>query len=321
MIDLGYALSSEESGPLALVEQAVTAEQIGFSTALISDHFHPWLDVQGNSPVVWSVVGAIAARTTTLQIGTGVTCPTMRVHPAIVAQAAATSALLLPDGRFFLGVGTGENLNEHVLGDRWPSPQERLEMLEEAVFVIRELWEGELVSHRGAHYTVDRARLYSVPDAAPALAVAAARPDAAKLAGRIGDALITTSPDAELVEAFSGAAGEEKPCYGQLTVCVAESEEKAVEIALKAWPNAAVPGALGQELALPGHFEQASSAVTREQIASAVVCGPDPDRHRQAIAEFEAAGFDRVYVHPVGPDKAPFFELYGSEIVARSGVA
>jgi G6PDH family F420-dependent oxidoreductase len=319
MIELGYALSSEEHGPSDLVRYASGAERAGFSFALVSDHFHPWTDRQGESPFVWSVLGAIAEATGTLRLGTGVTCPTIRIHPAVIAQAAATTALLMP-GRFFLGVGTGENLNEHVLGDRWPSYEERAEMLAEAVAIIRELWEGGLVSHRGRHYTVDRARLYSVPDEPPPIAVAAAGENAAELAGRIGDALIATAPDAGLVEEFEGAGGSGKPRYGQLTVCWAEDEDDAVRTAHEWWPNAALPGDLGQELALPRHFNQATSALTPEQVAEAVVCGPDPDRHREAIDEFERAGFDHVYVHQVGPDQDGFLGFYEREILARAAV-
>src|SRR6185369_16674552 len=217
VVELRYALSSEELGPVELVENAIAAEHAGFRFALVSDHFHPWLDVQGESPFVWSTIGAISQATESLAIGTGVTCPMMRTHPAVIAHAAATSAALMP-GRFFLGVGTGENLNEHVLGDRWPGHEERLEMLEEAISVIRELWEGGLVTHRGRHYTVDRARLYSLPDELPPIAVAAGGPRAAELAGRIGDALISTAPDPDLVSVFERAGGAGKPRYGQLTV-------------------------------------------------------------------------------------------------------
>src|SRR3954464_4966835 len=163
MVQIGYALSSEEHQPADLVRHARLAEELGFPFALISDHYHPWIDRQGHAPFVWGVIGAIAQATQRLRLGTAVTCPTMRLHPAIIAQAAATVALLMP-GRFFLGVGTGENLNEHVLGLRWPNPEERLEMLEEAVELIRELWQGELTTRRGKHYTVSQARLYSVPD-------------------------------------------------------------------------------------------------------------------------------------------------------------
>src|SRR3989440_208261 len=161
-LSLGYKLSSEEQSPLDLVRQAQMAEDTGFEFALISDHYHPWTDRQGQSPFVWSVLGAIAQATRRLVVGTAVTCPTVRIHPAIVAQAAATTAALMP-GRFFLGVGSGENLNEHILGDRWPPTDVRLEMLEEAVGVIRELWKGEVTNHHGAHYTVENARIYTLP--------------------------------------------------------------------------------------------------------------------------------------------------------------
>src|SRR3954465_13378228 len=161
MAELGYALSSEEHRPNDLVRAAQRAEEVGFTFALISDHFHPWVDAQGQSPFVWSVLGGIAHATQRLRVGTGVPCPLVRVHPAIIAQATATVAAMMP-GRFFLGVGSGENLNEHILGDRWPLPDERLEMLEEAVEVIRLLWQGGEQTHRGRHYTVDHARVYTL---------------------------------------------------------------------------------------------------------------------------------------------------------------
>jgi G6PDH family F420-dependent oxidoreductase len=319
MVELGYALSSEEHRPRDLVRHAAAAEEAGFTFALISDHFHPWTDTQGQSPFVWSVIGAIAEATETLRVGTGVTCPTMRIHPAIVAQAAATSALLMPD-RFFLGVGTGENLNEHVLGLRWPNPEERLEMLTEAIEVMRQLWTGELVTHRGRHYTVSQARLYSVPDEPPSVAIAAAADQAAELAGRIGDAFITTSPDADLIGTFEHAGGEGKPRYGQLTVCWAETEQEAIATAHEWWPNAALKGDLAQELPLPRHFEQAAETLTREQVAEVIVCGPDPEKHRKAIAKYEDAGFDHVYVHQVGPDQDGFLRFYEQEILAGAHV-
>src|SRR5919197_3799469 len=183
---LGYALSSEEHPPNELVRYAGAAEEAGFGFALISDHFHPWIDKQGNSPFVWSVIGAIAHATQRLELGTGVTCPLMRIHPAIVAQAAATAAAMMP-GRFFLGVGTGENLNEHILGHHWPPADERREMLEEAVEGIRLLWQGGQQNFRGAHYTVENARLYTLPNQPPPIMVAGAGPESAELAGRIGD--------------------------------------------------------------------------------------------------------------------------------------
>ncbi|MBV8081131.1 MAG: TIGR03557 family F420-dependent LLM class oxidoreductase [Actinobacteria bacterium] len=313
MIELGYALSSEEHPPVEIVKLARAAEDAGFSFALISDHFHPWTDRQGESGFVWSMIGAIAHATERLRLGTGVTCPTMRVHPAIVAQAAATCASLMP-GRFFLGVGTGEALNEHIFADHWPSPQERLAMLEEAVGLIRELWGGDLVSHDGKHYVVDRARIYSLPNELPPIYVAAAAPDAAELAGRIGDGLVSTSPEREIVQTFESAGGG-GPRYGQLTVCYAESEDEAVQTALEWWPNAALKGPLGQELALPSMFEASAEMVDEEAIADAVVCGPDADLHRKKIREFEDAGFDHVYIHQVGLDQDGFMRFYAEEIL------
>jgi coenzyme F420-dependent glucose-6-phosphate dehydrogenase len=312
-VNIGYALSSEEHRPLDLVGHARRAEEAGFPYALISDHFHPWVDSQGQSPFVWTVIGGIALETETLRLGTGVTCPTIRIHPAIVAQAAATSAAMLP-GRFFFGVGTGENLNEHILGDRWPSADERLAMLEEAVTLMRELWKGELTSFEGDHYFVSDARIYTLPDEPIELAVAAGEPNAAELAGRIGDALVSTAPKSELVEAYLGAGGK-GPRYGQLTVCFAESEDAARKTAVEIWPNAGLEGPLSQELALPSHFEEASAMVGEEKIAEVVVCGADPDRHLDAIRMFADAGFDHVYVHQVGPDQDGFIDFYEREVL------
>lgn len=328
-IELGYALSSEEHPPLDLVRYAQMAEQTGFGHALISDHFHPWTDRQGQSSFVWSVLGAIATSTSHLTVGTGVTCPTIRTHPAIIAQAAATVAMMMP-GRFFLGVGAGENLNEHILGDKWPASDERREMLSEAIEVIRELWEGGQVSHRGPHYTVENATLYSRPDTPPPLMVAASGEAAARLAGSHGDGLISTAPDATLVEAFLGARASsgsrrggpisESPSrYGQLTVCWAAEEADARRTALEWWPNSALHGELSVELPLPAHFEQATADVTEDHIAESVVCGPDPQRHLDAIGAFADAGFDHVYVHQVGPDQEGFMRFYAEHILPRSG--
>jgi coenzyme F420-dependent glucose-6-phosphate dehydrogenase len=313
-MEIGYALSAEEHEPLALVDHAVRAEAAGMQFALISDHYHPWIDSQGHSPFVWGVLGAIAARTTRLRVGTGVTCPIIRIHPAIVAQAAATAAALMP-GRFFLGVGTGENLNEHVLGDRWPPTETRRAMLAEAVEVMRRLWQGALTTHHGEHFTVENARLYTLPEEPIEVMVAAGGAESASLAGEIGDGLIATSPHPKLVQAFDAAGGRsDAPRFGQLTVCVAKTDEEAVRTALEWWPNAALLGPLGQELPLPRHFEEASQMVSESDIAEAIVCGPDPRRHVAAIEEFVEAGYTHVYIHQVGPDQEALFRLYQSEI-------
>jgi len=314
MAAIGYTLSAEEQRPEALVELAERAEQVGFAFAGISDHFHPWIDKQGNSPFVWGVLGAISQRTERIELLTGVTCPTFRVHPAVVAQAAATAASLLP-GRFSLGVGSGENLNEHVLGDRWPPVRERQARLEEAIEIIRRLWEGELTSHRGEYYRVENARIYSLPEEPPPILVAVAGNRSVDLAARAGDGLVGTAPKAESVERFRENGGEGKPTYGQLHVCWAESEEEAVRTALEWWPNAAVSGSHFLELPLPAHFEEAAELVEEEDIAESVVCGPDPERHLAAIREFVDAGYDHVYVHQIGSDQEGFFDFYERSVL------
>jgi G6PDH family F420-dependent oxidoreductase len=315
-MQLGYALSSEEHAPNDLVRNARLAEEAGFDFALISDHFHPWIDQQGHSPFVWSVIGGIAQATERLRLGTGVTCPTIRTHPAIIAHAAATVAAMLP-GRFFLGVGTGENLNEHILGDRWPPVDVRQEMLDEAVDVIRLLWQGGEKSFYGSYYMVENARLYTLPDEPPPIYVAASGPSSGALAGLIGDGLITTSPSESVAEAFRLGGGAGKPMYGQATVCWAKTEPEARRTAFKWWPNAAIKGELSAELPLPAHFEQAAKMVTEDDVAEAMVCGPDVDRHLEQISKYVEAGYEYVYIHQVGPDQAGFMRFYQQEVMPR----
>jgi coenzyme F420-dependent glucose-6-phosphate dehydrogenase len=311
---IGYTLSSEENSAGELVAQAARAEEIGFTFAVISDHFHPWVDRQGESPFVWGVLGALSRATERLRLVTGVTCPTTRIHPAIVAQAAATTASLLP-GRFSLGVGSGENLNEHILGDRWPPVAERQERLAEAIEVIRLLWEGGLKSHRGEHYRVENARIYSLPEEPPPILVAVAGQQSTDLASEHGDGLVGTSPVAETIERFRAKGGAGKPTYGQLHVCWAASEEEARRTALEWWPNGAVSGSHFLELPLPAHFEEAAELVDEDDIAASVVCGPDPQRHLEAIEEYVEAGYDHVYVHQIGPDQEGFFDFYSREVL------
>lgn len=318
MAAIGYTLSSEEHDSAALVAQAVRAEEVGFSFASISDHFHPWIDRQGQSPFVWGVLGAISQRTERLRVITGVTCPTTRIHPAIVAHAAATAATLLP-GRFSLGLGSGENLNEHIFGDRWPPVPQRQERLEEAIEVIRLLWRGGLCSHRGHHYTVENARLYTLPEQPPPILVAVAGERSTDLAARAADGLVGTAPVAETVARFRAGGGAGKPTYGQVHVCWAESEAEAKRTALEWWPNAALVGSHFLELPLPRHFEEAAAMVDEDDVAESVVCDPDPQRHLDAIAEYVDAGYDHVYVHQVGPDQAGFFDFYEREVLPRLG--
>jgi len=312
-VELGYTLSSEEHGPNELVRNARAAEKAGFGFAMVSDHFHPWVEEQGQSPFVWSVIGGIAHATERLRVGTAVTCPTIRIHPAIVAQAAATSAVMM-DGRFFLGLGSGEELNEHVVGARWPGPAERLAMLEEAIEILRLLWQGGYQSYYGKHYTVDRARIFTLPDEPPQIAVAASRKKAAQLAGRLGNALVGVAPDEKVVQHFESAGGTGAR-YGQVHVCYGESEDEARKLAHRLWPNAAMGGALGQELATTSHYEAVAELVSEDDIAETVVCGPDPERHLEPIRAFEQAGFDHVFVHQIGPDQDSFLRFYAEKIL------
>lgn len=316
--EIGYALSSEEHDPRHLVRWAQRAEEAGFGFALVSDHYHPWIDQQGQSPFVWCVIGAIAQATSRLRLGTGVTCPLLRLHPAIVAQAAATAAVMMPE-RFFLGVGSGENLNEHVIGEGWPEPDVRHEMLEEAIEVLRLLWQGGEQSHRGMYFIVDQARLYTLPPDPPPLLVAAGSERAATLAGLAGDGMIGTTPDAELVGAFARAGGRQKPRYGQVTVCHAGSEAEARRIAHRWWPNTALAGNLNWEVKTPGLFEHAVKHVREEDVAESITCGPDPRRHAEAIQAYLDAGYDHVYVHQVGPDQEGFFRFYQERVLPEFG--
>ncbi|ASQ97690.1 TIGR03557 family F420-dependent LLM class oxidoreductase [Streptomyces sp. 11-1-2] len=318
MTEYGYFLAAEEHGPADLVEQARMAEQAGFSALWISDHYHPWNDAQGQSPFVWSVIGALA-QATSLPVQTAVTCPIIRIHPAIVAQAAATGSVLL-EGRFRLGVGSGEALNEHVLGDRWPPAPIRLEMLEEAVMLMRQLFEGRRVTHHGKHYTVENARLYTVPEEPVPIDIAAFGSAAAALAGRVGDGFITTVPDAELVARFrrgSGAGGNSKPVRGGVKVCYGPDADEALRTAHRLWPTEALPGGVLSTLTTPGQFEQAARLVTPERLAEKVVCGDDVEAHIGALNAYADAGFDTVYVHQIGPDQRGFFDFYRTKVLPQ----
>jgi G6PDH family F420-dependent oxidoreductase len=316
MAEIGYFLSSEEHGPDALVRQAQQAEQAGFRSVWISDHYHPWNDRQGHSPFVWSVIGGIAA-TTRLRVTTAVTCPTVRIHPAILAQAAATAALMLP-GRFLFGVGSGENLNEHVLGARWPRVEVRLEMLEEAVEVMRKLWQGTLTSHDGRFYQVENARIYSLPDEPPPVLMSALGEKSVSLAARIADGLVSTQPDRQSLERYA-AEGGKGPRQGGLKVCWGRDEQAARKTAFELWPNNLLPGQLSQELALPSHFDQATQLVTEDEVAELIPCGPDPERHLASIRQYLDAGFDEVYVSQIGDDQPGFFDFWRRELAPRLG--
>jgi coenzyme F420-dependent glucose-6-phosphate dehydrogenase len=311
MTSFGLTLSSEEHPPRRLVEIGELAERHGFDFVSISDHFHPWVDSQGHSPFVWAVLGALAERTSQIEVGVGVTCPIMRIHPVVLAQAAATTGQLL-DGRFTWGVGTGEALNEHITGERWPIAPDRIAMLAEAIDVIRQLWTGEEVTFRGDHFTVENARIYDPPTSEIPIVVSAFGPAAAKMAATSGDGL-WTGGDAEIIETWKQAGGS-GPVWSQVTLCWGAQEDEAVELAHRVWPNAGVPGQLSQDLPTPKHFEQASSIVTEEMIKESIACGPDVERIVSEIREVVAAGVDHVYLHQIGGDQEGFCRVWSEEI-------
>jgi G6PDH family F420-dependent oxidoreductase len=313
---IGYFLSSEEWGPKDLVAQARAAQAAGFDGLWISDHYHPWNDAQGHSPFVWSTIGALAEAVPGMKVSTAVTCPTMRTHPAIIAQAAATASVLL-DGNFCLGVGTGEALNEHIFGDAWPQADERLDMLEEAIEVMRLLWTGGVQHHRGRHYRLEQCRVYDLPENPPPVLVSGFGPKAVDLAARVGDGFVTVQPDADSVSQFRSQAGPGKLVQGGTKVCFAEDEPRARETAHRLWPNEALPGELAQILPTPRHFEQAAELVTEDMVAQEVICGPDIERHVEALAEYQEAGFDELYVNQIGPEQDAFFAAYRDQVLPR----
>ena len=309
---IGYFLSSEEYDPRELVDQAKLAERAGFHALWISDHYHPWNDEQGHSSFVWSVIGALA-QATKLPVTTGVTCPTVRIHPAVIAQAAATSAVM-HDGRFTLGVGSGEALNEHILGDRWPEADVRLELLEEAVEVVRTLWQGGQRSHRGKHYTVENARIYDLPDEPPKILVSGFGPKAIRVAARIGDGFVTTSPDEEGIALYRSEGGR-GPVHAGTKVCFMDDRDEALRTVHRLWPNEGLPGELAQVLPTPSHFEQACELVTPDQLMTPV--GPDLDEHAESLQQYADAGVDELFVQQIGPEQDPFFTTWAKEILPR----
>lgn len=312
MTKYGLTLSSEEHSPSRLVEISVGAEEAGFDFVSISDHFHPWLGEQGHSGFVWAVLGAISEATSNIEVGVGVTCPTFRIHPAINAHAVATTALLM-DGRLTWGVGSGEALNEHITGDRWPPADIRLEMLEESIEVIRALWKGDSVTHRGKYYTVEDARIFDVPDPLPPLLVSAFGENAARLAARAGDGLWTTGFGEDVVKTYR-AEGGDGPIWSQLSLAWDTDREKALDRAFKVWPQTALPGQLAQDLRTVLHFEQAVKSVRREDVESSLPCGPDSGPILESMVKAKEAGIDHIYLHQIGDPLDGFLEFWADEL-------
>ena len=314
---LGYKLAAEAFGPKELIRQAVRAERAGFDFVEISDHFHPWLDVQGHSPFAWSVLGAIAARTERIGLATGVTCPTVRYHPAIIAQAAATLAII-SDDRFTLGIGSGERLNEHVVGQGFPAVRERQALLAEALDIINLLWRGGYRSYDGKYLRLEDARVFDLPERLPAIAVAAGGRKAAELSATHGSGLFASEPRADLVETFT-AAGGTGPRYAEIAVAWAPDQEDAVREAHRTTRWAVTGWKVMAELPNPANFEAASATVRPEDVRDKFVTGPDPQPYLDAIRTYAAAGYDHIALMNCGPDPDGFLEFFAKELRDRTG--
>jgi G6PDH family F420-dependent oxidoreductase len=301
MMLIGYTMMCEQAGPKQLVADVALAEEAGFDFAVISDHYFPWLDSQGHSPYAWSVLGAAAQATHRIPLMTYVTCPILRYHPAVVAQKAATMQLL-SDGRFTLGLGAGENLNEHIVGGRWPIAGVRHEMLEEAVEIIRALWAGGTVTHRGKHYEVESAKVWDLPDAPPPIGIAVSGPGSCALAGRQADLMIAVEPRPELGHMFDAGGGAGKPRVGQIALSYDPDVQVAVKRAMDQFRWFTGNWRVNAELPLPASFDAASKTVREDDVSTKMPCGPDLERHVAAIREFETAGFTHLALVQVGGD-------------------
>lgn len=312
MTKFGYKLSAEGFGPKELIRQAVRAERAGFDFVDISDHYHPWLDEQGHSPFAWTVLGAIAAKTERIGLATGVTCPSMRYHPAIIAQAAATLAIV-SDDRFTLGVGAGERLNEHVVGQGFPSVRGRHERLREALEIIKLLWQGGYQSYEGKHLRLEDARVFDLPDRLPVIAVAAGGRDAAGLAAELGDGLFVTEPRADLVEAYTGAGGT-GPRYAEVPMAWAPTEEAGIAEVLRTTRWALTGWKVMSELPNPVNFDAASRTVRAEDVRDRFALGPDPEPYVRAVREYAEAGYDHLVLQNAGPDPDGFIDFFQKEL-------
>jgi G6PDH family F420-dependent oxidoreductase len=303
--EFGYTLLCEQAGPRQLIEDAVHAERAGFDFAVISDHYSPWLEAQGHAPFAWSVLGAVAHATRRIGLLSFVTCPVRRYHPAVVAQMAATVGVI-SQGRFTLGIGAGENLNEHVVG-AWPHVSERHDMLIEAMEIIRPLLGGATMHFKGSYFTVPEAKVYDRPDEGVPVAIAASGPSSARIAAEYADALIAVEPDASLTGHFTGEAGADKPRYGQVAVCWGPDEQECRKTVLEQWRWSALGWPVMAELQGPAAFEAASQFVREDDLAEKVSCGPDLDRHVAAVRRFLDAGFSHVAVVQVGAERQSEF--------------
>ncbi|WP_055479181.1 TIGR03557 family F420-dependent LLM class oxidoreductase [Sphaerimonospora mesophila] len=315
MAEIGYTMLCEQTPARQLVDDAVTAERVGFDYAVVSDHYFPWLEELGHSPYAWSVLGATAQATERLPLMTYVTCPIMRYHPAVVAQKAATMGVL-SEGRFTLGLGAGENLNEHVVGQGWPPVNIRHEMFREAIEIIKMLFEGDYRNFRGEFFDLDSAKLYDLPERPVPVAVAASGAQSLGIAAEYGDALVATDPDGRLVEGFAASGGEGKPVYGQLAICYDQDREAAVERAHRLW-RWSLPGwKVMSELPAPVNFAAGTETVRPEDVAGKVPCGPDADAVVEAVRRFTDAGFTHVALVQIGHEhQREFFDWSEKELL------
>jgi G6PDH family F420-dependent oxidoreductase len=313
MVAIGYSLMTEQRAPADLVADAVLAENVGFDFSTISDHFHPWVEAQGHSGYMWSMLGAITQVTKTLPLLPYVTAPIIRYHPAVVAQKAATTALLAP-GRFRLGLGSGENLNEHVVGEGFPANDVRQAMMDESIEIMRELWKGDYVTFHGNFYDVERARIFDLPDEEIPIGVAAGGPQAAELAAEAGEFLITTSPDAKVIKAFKKAGGEGRAIVGQTTICWGPDEQAARKLALEMHGWSVGGWKIKSELVGPESFQELADLATEEMVAESIPCGPDLDKIVESVKPFVDAGFTEVAITQIGPDQKGFCEIFETEL-------
>ncbi len=309
MTKFGYTMMCEQSRPDQLVRDIQQAENAGFDFSVISDHYQPWLSSQGHSGYAWAILGAAAQATERIPLMTYVTCPILRYHPAVMAQKAAT-VQILSGNRFRLGLGAGENLNEHVVGQRWPSVGARHEMLSEALDIIGALFDadgGETVNYRGKHYEVESARLWDLPDERVPIGLAVSGPDSCRLAGTKADLMIAVEPKAELGEMFDRAGGGGKSRVGQVAIAYDPDKDAAVERAHDQFRWFGLGWKVNADLPNPDSFEAATQFVTPDQVAEALSCGPDVDAHVEAIKAFVDAGFDEVAVVQIGGENQDEF--------------
>ncbi len=320
---LGYSAALEQFHPTDLIRWCQEAEQAGFGGVMAADHFHPWVPQQGQSPLVWPWMGSLGSSTKKLTFGPGVTCASYRYHPAIIAQGAATLAVMYP-GRFWLGIGTGEALNEHVVGGEWPEAPVRLERMIESIEVIKQLFTGKKTRYSGKHIKMESARLYTRPEVPCPIFIAASGPKTAETAGRLCDGLITPAAPAEklkmLIESFDKGAKEAgkdpaaMPKLLQLHVSWANTYDEAVQQAMKEWPNGGIK-APKQDIRSPEDFAAFGQLVRPEDFKGRVFISTNLEEHRQHLQSFYNLGFDEVHVHHVGRNQTEFIRAYGEVVI------